>query len=56
MAKTTAWLFTILGVLSIPPVMEWVEGMQAGLYLWLFALIFLVVGITKLVRNYKRRK
>lgn len=54
MAKTTAWAFTILGVLSIPPIMEWINGMTSGgnLWWWLFALIFLVVGVTKLMRSY----
>ncbi len=57
MAKTTAWAFTILGVLSIPPIMEWINTMTSGgnLWWWLFALIFLVVGVTKLMRNYSKR-
>ena len=25
MAKTTAWVFTILGILAIPPVKDWVD-------------------------------
>ena len=56
MAKTTAWIFTILGVLALPPVMSWVESIQTGLWWWIFALLFLVVGITKLVRNYSHKR
>ncbi|MCR4284800.1 MAG: hypothetical protein NUV97_02010 [archaeon] len=49
MAKTSAWLFTLIGVLFVLPLL----GMDTGTWgPWLVALAFLVVGITKLVRNY----
>lgn len=56
MAKTSAWLFTILGLISIPPIMAWIESMGTGYYWWLFSILLLIVGITKLIRNYSYKK
>lgn len=54
MAKITAWLMTIWGVLLVLPLL----GVDIGATLnsWLIALIVLIIGITKLVRNYSYKK
>ncbi len=55
MAKLTAWLVTLIGVLYLLPLI----GLDIGATFsaWFIALAFLVVGVGKLVRNYdgKRR-
>ena len=56
MAKTTAWVFTILGVLAIPPIKAWVDTLGPTVWWWLVAILFLIVGITKLVRNYSGKR
>ena len=50
MAKLTAWLATLIGVLYLLPLI----GFNIGVILssWLIALSFLIIGIGKLVRNY----
>lgn len=50
MAKLSAWLMTLIGVLYLLPLI----GVNIGAMLsnWLIALSFLVMGIGKLVRNY----
>lgn len=53
MAKTTAWLVTLLGVLAIPPIMAM---FTANMFSWIVAIILLIIGITKLTRNYSKRK
>jgi len=56
MAKLTAWLVTIIGILLILPLLN-VTGIgtaSSGLIGWLIALGVLVVGISKLMRNYKK--
>ena len=54
MAKTTAWLVTIVGLLLVPPIMTLVQGMSPSfdIYGWLMAVLVLAIGITKLIRNY----
>ena len=57
MAKLTAWVVTILGVLLVLPLI----GVDLGATTsdWLIAIGVLVIGIGKLVRNYsysKRKK
>lgn len=52
MAKLTAWIVTIIGVILILPllgldILTEFEG-------WLIAIGVLVIGIGKLIRNYKR--
>ena len=55
MAKTTAWCATLIGLLLVPPIKMWVEGLATmDLWGWLVAILVLIVGITKLIRNYKR--
>lgn len=56
MAKTTAWCATFIGLLLLPPVKSWVESMATfDLWGWLIAVLVLVVGITKLMRNHNKR-
>ncbi len=55
MAKLTAWLVTLVGVLLLLPMLG--VDIGASLSAWLIALAWLVVGVSKLMRNYgsKRR-
>jgi len=54
MAKLTAWVVTILGVLLLLPLI----GLDIGATInsWLIAIGVLVVGIGKLIRNYSGKK
>ena len=54
MAKTTAWLVTLVGVVLLLPLLG--VDIGAELSAWLIALAWFVVGITKLARNYKTMK
>ncbi len=54
MAKLTAWLVTLIGVLYLLPLIG--VNIDAMLSAWLVALSFLIIGIGKLVRNYSKRK
>ena len=56
MAKITAWLVTLIGVLLILPLIG--VDIGAALNNWIIALAVLVIGVTKLARNYstKRRR
>ena len=59
MAKLTAWLVTVIGVLLLLPVLGIDQLGETGLtgYLgWLIPLAFIVIGIGKLMRNYKKRR
>ena len=51
MAKTTAWLVTLIGILLVLPLIS--VTIPATLNAWLIALAVLVIGIMKLKRNYK---
>jgi len=51
MAKTTAWLVTLIGILLVLPLLN--VTLPAKLNAWLIALSVLVIGIMKLKRNYK---
>ena len=56
MAKLTAWLMTLLGVVLVLGLLglgfDW-----TNMYVqWLIALLVLVIGISKLVRNYSMKK
>ena len=54
MAKLTAWVVTILGVLLVLPLI----GVDLGTSTtnWLIAIGVLVIGIGKLVRNYSKKR
>ena len=53
MAKMTAWLVTLLGVLLVLALL--MPSTFAGAWFnWIIALAVLVIGIGKLVRNYKK--
>lgn len=54
MAKLTAWLVTLIGLLYLLPLVNIDIG--ATLSAWLVALAFLVIGIGKLVRNYSKKR
>ncbi len=55
MAKLTAWLVTILGVLLLLPLLgvNQLGTATEGILAWLIAIGVLVIGIGKLARNYK---
>ena len=58
MAKLTAWLVTLLGVLLLLPLLRVTQlgTVTSGILGWLVALVVLVVGIGKLIRNYSGKK
>lgn len=52
MAKLTAWLVTLVGVILVINA----SGLYSIPYTdWLIALAVLVIGITKLIRNYGKK-
>lgn len=55
MAKLTAWLVTLAGIilLLIPLGVISLDNMW---FQWALAIVVLVIGISKLVRNYSKRK
>lgn len=55
MAKLTAWLVTVVGVLLLLPLIG-IISLQGALTDWIIALGVLVIGISKLVRNYSKKK
>jgi len=54
MAKLSAWLITVVGVLLVLPLIGIV--IPAMYNSWLIALLVLALGISKLVRNYSKKK
>ena len=56
MAKLTAWLVTLIGVLLLLPLLgvEQLGTVTEGTLAWIIAIAVLIVGIGKLVRNYKK--
>jgi len=55
MAKLTAWLVTLIGVLLVLALL--LPATFSGLWFnWVIALAVLVIGIGKLVRNYSKKK
>ncbi|MEM3091193.1 MAG: hypothetical protein QXX55_01815 [Candidatus Pacearchaeota archaeon] len=56
MAKLSAWLVTLIGVLYLLPLIGVDTGGANGWGMWLIALSFLVMGIGKLMRNYGKKK
>ena len=55
MAKSTAWLVTIIGLWLVLAKLG-VLGSLVQYQDWIIALLVLAIGIGKLVRNYKERK
>ncbi len=51
MAKLTAWLVTLIGVLLVLVLIAPSVFLTAWVN-WIIALVVLVIGISKLVRNY----
>jgi hypothetical protein len=60
MAKLTAWVVTILGILLLLPLLNINAlgdvGGEIDVLDWLIAAGVLIVGIGKLVRNYRKRR
>ena len=54
MAKLTAWLVTLIGVLLVLPLIG--VALPANFNNWVIALAVLVIGVAKLIRNYKLMK
>ncbi len=55
MAKMTAWLVTLVGVLLVLALV--VPATFSGAWFnWVVALAVLVVGVGKLVRNYSKKR
>ena len=54
MAKLSAWLVTLIGVLYLLPLIG--VDIGATFSMWLVALAFLVTGIGKLMRNYNGKR
>lgn len=54
MAKLTAWVVTIIGLILILPLLG--LNQLANIQDWLIAIGVLVIGISKLMRNYKKRR
>ena len=59
MAKLTAWLVTLLGVLLVLDVLDVLDVTTltvTNFWGWILALAVLVIGIGKLQRNYQGKK
>ncbi len=58
MAKLTAWLVTIAGILLFLPLLGVTPlgTVTSGPLAWLLAAVVLIIGISKLVRNYSSRR
>lgn len=55
MAKLTAWLVTILGLWLVLAELGILPISLLNMQGWVIAIIVTVIGIAKLVRNYKSR-
>lgn len=56
MAKLTAWLVTLLGAVLVLGLLGLGFDWNNMYVQWLIAIIVLVVGVSKLVRNYGKKK
>ncbi|MFA4952660.1 MAG: hypothetical protein WC584_00385 [Candidatus Pacearchaeota archaeon] len=54
MAKLTAWVVTIIGVLLVLPLLG--VDQLAQYNDWLIAIGVLIIGVGKLIRNYSKKK
>jgi hypothetical protein len=55
MAKLTAWIVTVVGLWLILAELGWLPASLLEWQGWIIALAVTVVGVGKLVRNYKLR-
>jgi protein-S-isoprenylcysteine O-methyltransferase Ste14 len=55
MAKLTAWLVTLLGLLLVLALLI-PETFSGSWFDWVVALAVLIIGVGKLMRNYKMTK
>ena len=55
MAKLTGWLVTVIGLLLLLEAGGWLVQLT-NYNKWLIAIAVLVIGVAKLVRNYKLMK
>ena len=55
MAKLTAWLVTVIGLLLLLEAGSWLTVLS-DYNKWIIAIAVLVIGVAKLVRNYKLMK
>ena len=53
MAKITAWLVTIIGILLVLKELDILSAIT-DFNGWIIAIAVLVIGIAKLIRNYKK--
>ena len=58
MAKLTAWLVTVIGVLLVLQLIgfDLNKMIFAQITEWIIALCVLVIGISKLMRNYNKKR
>ena len=57
MAKLTAWLVTLIGVLLVLPLLGVSAVSYSELWVqWIIALAVLVIGVGKLMRNYGKKR
>lgn len=58
MAKLTAWLVTVIGILLVLPLIkvDLDSILFANFSAWVIALAVFVIGIGKLIRNYSKRR
>ena len=54
MAKLTAWLVTLIGVLLVLPLIS--VNIDSMLNAWLIALAVLIIGISKLMKDYSSKR
>lgn len=55
MAKLTAWLVTLAGVLLVLAAAGMIDVVN-GVWAWVLAIVVLAIGVGKLVRNYSTQK
>ncbi|MCU0642023.1 MAG: hypothetical protein MUF61_00375 [archaeon] len=56
MAKLTAWLVTLIGVLLVLALLPSLADTLEPLNAWLVPVLVLVIGVGKLTRNYSAKK
>jgi hypothetical protein len=56
MAKLTAWLVTLIGVLMVLALVPSLAVTLVGINKWLIPVAVLVIGIGKLARNYSSKR